>query len=88
VNAFTRRAIAPNNELEATPDRRSGDIQHVPSSSRTRFAPKSTAFFEFNEAGVLEARTDKPITKLRTTITNQEDVIVPDGTALVYTEPL
>jgi hypothetical protein len=37
---------------------------------------------------VLEARTDKPITKLRTTITNQEDVVVPDGTALVYTEPL
>jgi hypothetical protein len=41
-----------------------------------------------NEAGVLEARTYKPITRLRTTITNQEDVVVPDGTALVYTEPL
>jgi acyl dehydratase len=40
------------------------------------------------EVEVLEARTDKPITKLRTTITNQDDVAVLDGTALVYTEPL
>ena len=37
---------------------------------------------------VLEARIDKPITKLKTTITNQESVVVLDGTALVYTEPL
>jgi acyl dehydratase len=37
---------------------------------------------------VLEARNDKPITKLKTTITNQEGVVVLDGTALVYTEPL
>ena len=37
---------------------------------------------------VLEAREDKPITKLRTAITNQEDVTVLDGTALVWTEPL
>jgi len=37
---------------------------------------------------VLEARKDKPITKLKTTITNQEGVVVLDGTALVYTEPL
>lgn len=40
------------------------------------------------EVEVLEARADKPITKLRTTITNQEGVVVLDGTALVYTEPL
>jgi acyl dehydratase len=37
---------------------------------------------------VLEARPDKPITKLKTTIANQEGVVVLDGTALVYTEPL
>ncbi len=37
---------------------------------------------------VLEAREDKPITKLRTAITNQEDVTVRDGTALVWTDPL
>jgi acyl dehydratase len=37
---------------------------------------------------VLEARSDKPITKLRTTITNQHGVVVLDGTAIVYTEPL
>ena len=37
---------------------------------------------------VLEARTDKPLTKLRTTITNQEGAVVLDGTALVWTESL
>ena len=38
------------------------------------------------EVEVLEAREDKPITKLRTTITNQDDVVVLDGEALVWTE--
>ena len=37
---------------------------------------------------MLEARTDKPLTKLRTTITNQEGAVVLDGTALVWTEAL
>jgi acyl dehydratase len=40
------------------------------------------------EVEVLEARADKPITRLRTTVTNQEDTVVLDGTALVWTEPL
>src|ERR687895_1131271 len=40
------------------------------------------------EVEVLEAREDKPLTKLRTTITNQEGTVVLDGTALVWTEPL
>jgi acyl dehydratase len=40
------------------------------------------------EVEVLETRADKPITRLRTTITNQDDIAVLDGTALVYTEPL
>lgn len=40
------------------------------------------------EVEVLEARRDKPITRLRTTITNQEGTAVLEGTALVYTEPL
>ena len=40
------------------------------------------------EVEVLEARRDKPITRLRTTITNQEHTVVLEGTALVYTEPL
>ena len=39
------------------------------------------------EVEVLEARADKPITRLRTTITNQEGTVVLDGTALVWTEP-
>jgi acyl dehydratase len=40
------------------------------------------------EAEVLEAREDKPLTRLRTTITNQDGTVVLDGTALVWTEPL
>jgi acyl dehydratase len=40
------------------------------------------------EVEVLEARADKPITKLRTTIVNHDAVVVLEGTALVYTEPL
>ncbi len=40
------------------------------------------------EVEVLEAREDKPLTKLRTTITNQENTVVLDGTALVWTEPV
>ena len=40
------------------------------------------------EVEVLEARTDKPITRLRTTISNQAGVVVLDGTALVWTEAL
>ena len=40
------------------------------------------------EVEVLEARPDKPITKLRTTIVNQDKTIVLEGTALVYTEHL
>ena len=40
------------------------------------------------EVEALEVRADKPITRLRTTITNQDHTVVLDGTALVYTEPL
>ena len=40
------------------------------------------------EVEVLEARTDKPITRLRTTVTNQDGTVVLDGTAVVWTEPL
>ena len=40
------------------------------------------------EVEVLETREDKPLTKLRTTITNQDGMIVLDGSALVWTEPV
>ena len=40
------------------------------------------------EVEVLEAREDKPIAKLRTTVLNQDGVTVLDGTAAVWTEPL
>ncbi|HUV11706.1 MAG TPA: MaoC family dehydratase [Acidimicrobiia bacterium] len=39
-------------------------------------------------AEVLEARDDKPIFTLATTITNQDGVVVLDGTALVWREQL
>lgn len=39
-------------------------------------------------AELLEARQDKPLYKLATTITNQDATVVLDGTALVWQEPL
>jgi acyl dehydratase len=39
-------------------------------------------------AEVLEAREDKPIYRLSTTVTNQDGVVVLDGSALVWQEPL
>jgi acyl dehydratase len=40
------------------------------------------------EVEVLEVRDDKPIFRLRTTITNADGTAVLDGTALVWQEPL
>jgi len=40
------------------------------------------------EVEVLEVRTDKPITKVRTTVTRDDGVVAVDGTALCYTMPL
>jgi acyl dehydratase len=40
------------------------------------------------EVEVLEAREDKPLTRLRTTVSNQEGTVVLDGTALVWSETL
>lgn len=37
---------------------------------------------------VTEARTDKPITKLRTTVTRDDGVVALDGTAVCYTMPI
>ncbi len=37
---------------------------------------------------VLEVRTDKPMTRLATTVSNQEGTVVLDGEALCYTAPL
>jgi acyl dehydratase len=39
-------------------------------------------------AEVLEARTDKPITKLRTTVTRDDGTLVLDGDAVCYTMPI
>ena len=40
------------------------------------------------EVEVLDVRPDKPISRLRTTITNAAGTVVLDGNALVYREPL
>jgi acyl dehydratase len=40
------------------------------------------------EVEVLEVRDDKPLTRLRTTVVDQNGTVVLDGTALVWTEPL
>jgi acyl dehydratase len=40
------------------------------------------------EAEVLSVRDDKPISSLRTAITNHDGTVVLEGTALVYQEPL
>jgi acyl dehydratase len=40
------------------------------------------------EVEVVETRDDKPIYRLRTTVTNQDDTVVLDGTALVWQEPV
>src|ERR1041385_833891 len=58
---------------------------HVDWSFRASVRPGDTITAEVE---VLEAREDKPITKLRTTITNQDDTVVLEGEALVWTEPL
>jgi acyl dehydratase len=40
------------------------------------------------EVEVIEARSDKPISRLRTTITNAEGTVVLDGSVLVWQDPL
>jgi acyl dehydratase len=40
------------------------------------------------EVEVLEVRHDKPITKVRTTVTRDDGVVAVDGTSLCYTMPL
>jgi acyl dehydratase len=54
---------------------------HVDWSFRAPVRPGDTITAEVE---VLEARSDKPITRLATVITNQAGDVVLDGTALVY----
>jgi acyl dehydratase len=58
---------------------------HVDWSFKAPVAPGDELMAEVE---VLEAREDKPITKLRTTISNQEGTVVLDGTAVVWTEAI
>jgi acyl dehydratase len=57
---------------------------HVDWSFRAPVRPGDTITAEVE---VLEQRPDKPITRLRTSITNQDGDVVLDGTALVYRDP-
>lgn len=58
---------------------------HVDWSFRAPARPGDTLTAEVE---VLERRDDKPIGKLRTTITDQRGTVVLDGAAVVYREPL
>ena len=58
---------------------------HVDWSFRAPVRPGDSIMAEVE---VLEVRPDKPISKLRTSITNQDGTVVLDGEALVWTEPL
>jgi acyl dehydratase len=58
---------------------------HVDWSFRAPVRPGETITAKVE---VLEVRPDKPIARLRTTITNQDQVVVLDGEALVWTEGL
>ena len=58
---------------------------HVDWSFRAPGRPGDTITAEVE---VLERRHDKPIVRLRTTITNQSGTVLIDGTALVYRIPV
>jgi acyl dehydratase len=58
---------------------------HVDWSFRAPVKPGDTITAEVE---VIDVRPDKPITKLRTTITNREGTVVLDGEALVWRESL
>ena len=58
---------------------------HVDWSFRQPVRPGETITAEVE---VLEMRADKPISRLRTTIVNGDGVVVLDGNALVWCEPL
>jgi acyl dehydratase len=55
---------------------------HVDWSFRAPVRPGDTIT---GEVEVLEVRTDKPITKLRTTVTRNDGVVALEGNALCYT---
>jgi acyl dehydratase len=57
---------------------------HVDWSFRAPVRPGDTIMAEVE---LLEQRDDKPISKLRTTITSADGTVVLDGTALVYRDP-
>lgn len=57
---------------------------HVDWSFRAPVRPGDTIV---GEVEVLHVRSDKPITRLKTTVTRQDGVVALDGTALCYTMP-
>ncbi len=58
---------------------------HVDWSFRAPVRPGDTITAEVR---VVSVREDKPITTLETTITNQDGVVVLDGTAVVWRDPV
>ena len=60
-------------------------FMHVDWSFRAPVRPGDTIT---GEVEVVEVRADKPITKLRTTVTRGDGVITVEGTAVCYTVPI
>jgi acyl dehydratase len=58
---------------------------HVDWSFRAPVFPGDTIT---GKVEVTQVREDKPITTMATTVTNQDGVVVLDGTALTWTEPV
>jgi acyl dehydratase len=58
---------------------------HVDWSFRAPVFPGDTIT---GKVEVTDVREDKPITTLATTVTNQDGVVVLDGSALTWTEPI
>ena len=58
---------------------------HVDWSFRAPVRPGDTIT---GEVEVLEVRDDKPMTRVRTTVTRDDGVVALEGTALCYTMPL
>ena len=58
---------------------------HVDWSFRAPVRPGDTITADVR---VLDVRQDKPITTLATVITNQDDTVVLDGTAVVWRDPM
>jgi MaoC like domain len=80
---------APGTNAERSRLIEAGDIEAFAAISGDRnpihFDERAAAASRFGE---IEARADKPVTKLKTTVTRDDGVVVGEGTATCYASPL